>query len=636
MTKTLYSLDIETRALNQSGPNTFALEPFRVRQGSAEISSVAVCRPDNSVIQIVNDKAQHLWEREVRDLLRSLKGKRVFAHFTMFDVAWLIATLERRKFRPIPKEITDVVWADTALLTKWLINSQLAEDSRFSYSLANLAETFLPDHPSIKDFLEMKKQPFVAGENSEYWESRGQLDVVMTKALAEKLMPLVPESMRTGLMTEWSCIVPVANSWCNGIQIDESKIDEVEARLVAKMNESTNFLGLEGSVINSPKQLGNLLFGEWGLTPWSYTPTKTPSTAGDDLMWIQYELKGSSPGMADKLEYVLSYKSNKTLKSKYVDTLKTALSYTGDGYIYGGPKLFGTYTSRMTYSNTTVKDGPKVSIALHQLPRVKGKNAESIRAIRSLLVAPEGFGVVEVDASGQESRLMAIRSNDSVMLEIFKRRLNFHSMTGAAIIGMDYNEFMKRYKENDMYIIEQRQLGKLTNLSCNYRIGGPALASKAFTEYDTYMTAETGRFLVNTFSRQYEGVPKYWGNVIRSAKELGYTECYGGKRYKLSKWDEKNRWMTESSAINFPIQGAGASMKEIAISVTAKEFPEVIFALDLHDATFSYAPLDGLQETAEDLIGVLENIDYASFWGFEPPIPLPYESTIGANFGEVK
>jgi len=291
----------------------------------------------------------------------------------------------------------------------------------------------------------------------------------------------------------------------------------------------------------------------------------------------------------------------------------------------------------MTYSNRTKKDGPKVSIALHQLPRVKGKNAEAVRAIRSLLVAPEGFMVIENDASGQESRLMAIRSADPVMLEIFKRDLNFHSMTGAAIIGMDYNEFMKNYKASPSgYYVEQRQLGKLTNLSCNYRIGGPALAKKAFPEYDTYMTDDTGRFLVNTFSRQYAGIPVYWKEVIQFAKINGYTECFGGRRYKISKWDKKNRWLSESSAINMPIQGAGASMKEIAISELKRKIPEAIFSLDLHDATFCYIPENIEQQAEGAILDCLNNIDYEAFWGFTPSIPLPYESATGTNFGEVK
>ena len=634
----IYTLDVETRPINGGGTYA-ALEPWRARQKKAEISSLSICYPDNSIVQIRNEESVDRWKFQVKSALAPLKGKRVFAHNAGFDVAWLICTLQPEKFRSIPSDIFDIRWADTMTLIKWLINGQKPEDARFSYSLVNLIETFLSDHPSTKMFIDMKQQSVIAGQNSTYWEARGNLDVLMTKALAEKFMFKIPESMRIGLMTEWADIVHTANAWSNGIPIDVNGIEKVESTILSNMKSVTDNLQVEGTVLSSPQQLGDLLFNQWGLTPWSFTPTGKPCTAGDDIMWIQYNLKKTDPDRAINLGKVIRYKENKTLLSKYINTLKTALDYTEDGYIYGIPKLFGTYTGRMTYANTTVKNGPKVSIALHQLPRIKSenKNAAEVRAIRSLLKAPDGFGVIEVDAAGQESRLMAIRSGDPTMLEIFRNGLDFHGMTAAAIVGTDYAEFMTKYKEHETgYFKEQRQLGKLDNLSCNYRIGGRALANKAFTEYDTFMTEETGRFLVNTFARQYPGVPAYWSNVIQDAKALGYAEAYGGRRYKLNKWTDKYRWGTESSAINFPIQGAGASMKEIAIKEVGEKIPEAIFSLDLHDATFNFVSLDSIDTISKEMVSVLNGIDYKKYWGFDTPIPLTYEAGNGLNFGAVK
>lgn len=630
----LCALDIETKPIKNGGKYA-ALEPFRVHQNKAEISSIAVCYPDDKVVQITNTGED--FYQKMRSLLDSLSGCKVFAHNAIFDITFLIATMGKDKFKSIPSEILDIKWADTLTLVKWIINGQKPEDLRFSYSLRNLVATFLKDHPKTEEFLRIKDESHEAGQDEDYWTSRGQLDVIMTRALAVKMMDLVPDSMRVGLMTEWSDLVPVSNSWHNGIKIDVDKIQRVDDLLIKKMNSATSFLEIEGSVLSSPQQLGRLLFDQWGLTPLTRTPTGRPSTSGDDIKWIAYNVQDKDPDLAKRMNAVISYKENKTLQSKYIKTLREALDYTEDGYMYGIPKLFGTYTGRLTYSNRTVKDGPKVSIALHQLPRVKGNNAIEIKAIRSLLIAPEGFKVIEADASGQESRLMAIRSGDSVMLEIFNKGLNFHSMTAAAIIGMDYNEFQKEFKKvKSGYFVEQRQLGKLTNLSCNYRIGGKALANKAFADYDTFLTEETGRFLVNTFSRQYSGIPMYWSEVIRSTRQLGYTEAFGGRRYKINKWSEKDRWMSESSAINFPIQGSGGSMKEIAISVLSKKMPECFLTLDMHDGIFYVTPSEDTELIEKNLVRCLNDIDYEKFWGFVPPIPLPYESGSGSNFGELK
>ena len=356
-------------------------------------------------------------------------------------------------------------------------------------------------------------------------------------------------------------------------------------------------------------------------------------------MWLQYNLlKDGHSEMADKVGLILQAKVVSTVMSKYVKTTHEALAHTGDGYIYGAPRIFGTYTGRFTYSNTTksidfesdTESKYKTGIALHQMPR-KAKN------IRAMLLPPEGTVLYEADASGQESRLMALRSGDETMLKVFRDDLNFHSMTGANIIGVDYWDFEEaRAKEHDEgYYTEQRQLGKLTNLSCNYRIGGKSLSEKSFVNYDTFMTVETGNFLVKTFNRSYSGVPQYWEDVVWDSKQSGYTEAFGGRRFKLSKW-HSDRWMTESSAINVPIQGAGASMKEIAIAEMYVKNPSSQFALDLHDASFMYVPEENHTRSIKELDETLANINYSKYWGFTPSIPLPYESKFGVNFSQVK
>lgn len=625
----IWSLDIETRSTSGAAPYG-ALEPWRVRQGRAEISSIAVCRPDDMVLQIFNEGSN--WVEQVRDVLKVIKGQVVYGQRTDFDIAWLIATIQSEK-RGVPQLISDITWRDTKLLAKWLINGQLAEATHFSMSLWSLVKTFLPEHPMTPEFVEMKQKKVVPGEDEAYWRERGHLDALLTRALAVKLQDRLPLEQVVGYMTECECLAPVANAWANGIRVGVDDIEAVEVEVGKKMKEATDFLGIDGARLNSPKQLGRLLFEQWQLEPRSYGKSGDPSTGKDDLMWIQYDLKqrfGNDHPLVKKMDMVMQFKRNRTIDSKYLKTLRMALSNTQDGHIYGSPNLFGTYTGRMTYSNETVK-GYKTSIALHQIPR-------KAKEVRGLLRPPEGMHVIESDASGQESRLMAIRSGDESMLQVFREGLNFHSMTGAAITGMDYYEFQKNYEEGggSGFYTEQRQLGKLTNLSCNYRIGGKSLSEKAFVDYDTHMTPNEGTYLVKTFNRQYPGVPRYWSEVVALAKQLGYTECFGGRRYKIKEWGPNDSWRSESSAINFPIQGGGASMKEINVAETAKKLKSCWFALDLHDATFNFTDDPQPDELTKEVNRFLDDIDYKRYWGFEPPIPLAYESAYGKSFKDVK
>lgn len=632
-----YVLDIETAAIDKSMVLHAGLEPWRLRQGNAKITSIAVCRPDSTTFQIVNDSDG--WLYEVKNLLKELQGQIVYAHYAVFDIAWLIAQIQPDRTGSVPGLIRGINWRCSQLLCKWICNGQIAEDSRFSYSLANLTKIFLKEDPDTAEFVRMKAMGFNAGVNDQYWIDRGNMDVIMTGKLVEFLLTKIQQPQIIGLLTEFKCLVSVANSWIMGIRIDQKILERLQPEMAKQKTDFAKRLGVDEGLFTSPKQLGNLLFNTWGLPIQSRTPTGAPGCSKEDLMLLQYNLLNTGiKDYAEKVGFILEAKVISTIMSKYIKTTYEALAHTTDGYIYGAPRIFGTYTGRFTYSNTTkstdfesdTESKYKTGIALHQMPR-KAKN------IREMLLPPEGMALYEADASGQESRLMAIRSGDETMLKIFRDNMNFHSMTGANIIGADYWEFEKaRDEEHGVgYYTEQRQLGKLTNLSCNYRIGGKALSVKAFVNYDTFMTIETGNFLVNTFKRAYPGIPKFWDNAIWESKVAGYADVFGGRRFKLSKW-ESDRWMTESSAINVPIQGAGASMKEIAIAEMYCKNQDCNFALDLHDASFMYIKEEDVKERAKELDDTLANIDYEKYWGFKPSIPLPYESVFGADFSEVK
>lgn len=632
----IYALDLETEATDPRMKMHAALEPWRLRQNRARITSISINDGDQT-LRIVNNGGD--FTGEVIAALESLKGHVVYCHNAVFDVAWLIALLQVSRTSPVPNVIRNIQWRDTSLLCRWLINGQMDETIRFSYSLVNLVQTFLKDDPMTPFFVKMKTQSVAPGDNPEYWELRGDMDAIMTRKLAIHLQSKMPAEQRQGFITEQRCIPAVANSWIVGIRVDQEQLRKNDVHFQQVRATAATTLQVDTDIFTSTKRLPHLLYQQWGLPVIKRTPSGNPACDADTLKWLQYQLiKDGNQEMADKLGTIMTAKQAATLHSKYVKSMIEALQHTQDGYLYPSPRIFGTYTGRFTYSSATSgrdfeEDKQrkfKCSIAAHQIPRKD-------KMIRASLCAPPGYVIYEADASGQESRLMALRSGDDMMIQIFAQDLNFHSMTGASIIGMDYTDFQASYDREGGagYYTEQRQLGKLTNLSCNYRIGGKSLAEKAFLDYDTFMTEETGRFLVQTFNRTYRGVPKYWEDVIWSSRTSGYTETFSRRRYKLTDWST-HRWITESSAINVPIQGAGADMKEIAIVETFEKVPEAIFVLDLHDANFFYVPEARASELHAKLDQTLNGINYETYWQFKLPIPLPYESKRGLTFAEVK
>lgn len=615
----MYALDIETSSKSGDLADGYALEPWRVRQGLGYISSIAIYSPERDQ-QILRPTADQLIE-----LLESLRGQEVYGHFVMFDVAWIMASIEPNRLARIHSAVTGVRWRDTALLAKWVVNGRKAEDMRLSYSLLNLINVFKDKmgYPGAEDFIRMKQQE-VHSAHDQYWEERGKLDVIWTYRLAEFLLSQLPQACRRGFVIEQRAIAQVANSWLIGMRVDKKALLAAEDQIERDIASGCEELGLPESVVSSPTQLGKIVFGDWGFEPISRTKTGKPSADADT--WIILAHQTGDP----RLKKLLKVRQSLTLRSKYIRTAHEALARTGDGYMYGKPQLFGTSSGRLTYSSET-KSGMKVSIAQHQIPRKD-------KIIRNYLRPPEGVGVFETDAAAQESRIMGIWSGDPEIIRIFNTGINFHSFTASSIYGSAYEEFQHHYKlesakDQGGQYTEWRQMGKLTNLSCNYRIGGKSLSKKALTEYDTYMSEIEGRKLVNLFKRTYSGIPDYWDNIIAFAKQHGYTYTLAQRRYKvpLDMLNSSDAWKVEGTIISHPIQGTGGDMFLAALS----QVPEARMQTSLHDGIFW---LVDSQEEADYILEKVNATPYADLWQMDSlSIPLLYEGTrIGESYADVK
>jgi DNA polymerase-1 len=297
--------------------------------------------------------------------------------------------------------------------------------------------------------------------------------------------------------------------------------------------------------------------------------------------------------------------------------------------------LFGTQSGRLTYSSETMS-GMKVSIAQHQIPRKD-------KIVRSYLEPPPGTKLFETDAMAQESRIMGIWSGDPEIIRIFSEGINFHSSMAAEIYGMAYETFQEGYKSESKQglegvFTERRQMGKLTNLSCNFRIGGKSLSKKALTEYDTYMTEMEGRKLVNTFKQKYPNVPAYWNSIIAFAKQHGYSYTLSQRRYKvpIDMLNSSDAWKVEGTVISHPIQGTGGDMFLAAMS----QVPEARIQTTMHDGVF-FVVDEGRagQEEAEYILDQMNKTPYEKLWDMATPLPIPllYEaSKIGSSYADVK
>lgn len=623
----LIGIDIETKSLVDDHPE-FSLQPWRVLTGEAIITDVSVATIEGKSKTIAYS------EGAMDELLASerVRGQKLVWFNGLFDLSFLYAAgHDLSRFNHI----------DAQHLWKWVKNSQRTEMGGFSWSLGAAAAYWLEDLPWCDEFVAMKKRgaEIVAGQDADYWTKRAAFDALATVLISERcLKQLTPKQIRSASV-EGACLWANAKSWVKGVLVNVAKCKEMSAGITQEMAAIELSLGVHNptklskdimgdveawtpsKILRSPKKKCELIYETWGFKCKRFTPGGAPSSDKAALTYLADK--------DDRFIELLRWSELNTQFTKFINTPQEASKYLDSSYLHPAPRMFSTYTGRMTYTGK-IKNKFKTGCALHQWPRPK--------QLRKLVGPPPGKKLVEFDAAGQENRIMAILSQDPTMLGIFKNEMDIHSYTGADLAGISYDAFMKLKAAGNEAVAGGhgfRYQGKFNNLSNQYRVGARTQRIQARVQYGMnveYMTVVNWQ---NAWHRLYPGVKQYWKNAIRKAQELGYAETLGGRRFYLTHWSGDFRWGTESSAINFPIQGTGADMKELAVAVLTRKHPEFEYAFDLHDALFGYVDIDMPNSKLLEMRETLDNLPYKEVWGVDLPIDLLWDCQVGPNWGEM-
>ncbi|OHD24247.1 MAG: hypothetical protein A2Y38_19975 [Spirochaetes bacterium GWB1_59_5] len=355
-----------------------------------------------------------------------------------------------------------------------------------------------------------------------------------------------------------------------------------------------------------------------------------------------------------------------------------ATTQTGFWLARSNGKIFITgNTSRMTYSSSqkaaitriVIKTDRKTKeqteveqtrneelptgVALHQWKRGK--------EFRSLIEAPEGFDILELDFAGQEFRWMAVASNDPTMLSLCAPGEDAHSYMGAQIAQMDYRTLVQLVHAEDKEAELQRKLGKFANLSFQYRVGPKTATAKARVDYELDVDELFIKQILATYKAAYPYVAGggqiagYWATQICKCRQLAYAETFAGRRVNLNgNWgNKKESWKLESTAINYPIQGTGGDQKYLALAVARNLLPKYnavevrpehqpAYAhwarvyYELHDGLFFIIPKAKTQLAAHELRYALSNLPYKKAWGIDLPIQFPVDGKFGPSWGALK
>lgn len=584
----------------------YALQAYRVPQAGVRAVSVA-----NTEIAIGTLNPP---DHQFQSMMDAWAGKQLVAWNTPFDLSWLYA-LEI-------KCVDQVNWLDAMLLWRHLtVEPEEEGKPRKSYSLEAAMKEFFPDQAGFKEFTDFQTTD---PEELKKLLHRNKEDARFTCILGEKFWSELSPRQRAAALIESRCLPMVAQTYVDGIWIDREALKTLKDTLKYQAEKAYNTLknhypAIDEVNLGSPKQLSELLYNVWHLTPPRITAKGAPSTDKFAL----HELAETYP----QARLLRDYREAKYNLAKYVTSTEASLTYNGDGRVRPQAKVFATYTGRMSYYSKQGKGKQEkpTGIALHQWKRGQ--------EFRDVIIPPPGYSLIELDFAGQEFRWMAVASKDETMLSLCAPGEDAHSYMGARVAGIDYRELMRTREEPAGK--KQRKLGKFANLSFQYRIGAKAAAVKARVEYELNLSEGEVRQLIAKYQSSYPGVPIYWVDAVNLARKNGYAETFAGRRVQLR---NQATWAADSTSINYPIQGTGADQKYLALAIARNVLPDFDgkFYMELHDGLFFVIPEAKAEKGGRELQKILSNLPYKQAWGIDFPIQFPVDLKIGPSWGQLK
>ena len=353
------------------------------------------------------------------------------------------------------------------------------------------------------------------------------------RALEEKMREMIEKAGMLCVLRDIE--LPLMPLLCEiektGFKIDCDGINEYGEALDALGHELTERIYMQAGRefnINSPKQLGEVLFEEIGL-PHKKKKTKTGySTDAETLE----ELRSYSPIIDD----ILEYRQVTKLRNTYASVLPTVADE--NGRIHTDFKQTLTATGRLSSADPNLQNIP-----------IRTKMG---RQFRKYFIAKDGYSLIDADYSQIELRLLAHISGDYTMREAFIGGQDIHTKTASAVFGVPESEVTE----------DMRKRAKAVNFCIVYGIGGFSLAKDINTS-----VAEATQYIKN-YKMNYPDIDRYLDEVVKQAEADGYTTTEFGRRRYIPEITAQNgnlRAFGRRVAMNAPIQGTAADVMKLAM-----------------------------------------------------------------------
>ena len=383
-----------------------------------------------------------------------------------------------------------------------------------------------------------------------------------------------------------------------GIRIDRNQLEQFGAMLTQRIAACEEIIfSYTGGIfnINSPKQLGEVLFDKLGLPP-SKKTQKGYSTNAEVLE----KLKDKHP----IIPAIMDYRMLTKLKSTYADGLLKEIGEDG--------RVHTTFQNLVTATGRLSSTEPN----LQNIPVRTDLGAE----IRKMFVPEPGCVLVDADYSQIELRVLAHIADDAAMQKAFCDRVDIHTATASQVFGVPVEEVTPL----------QRRHAKAVNFGIVYGISEFSLAE------DIGVSRHEAREYIDNYLANYSGVRDYMKQVVADARETGYTQTlYGRRRYvpELKSSNFNVRSAAERVTLNTPIQGTAADIIKLAMlrveEALAASFPDAKLLLQVHDELIVECPEAQSAAVAALVSREMEGVAQLK-------VPLTAEAHFGKSWYEAK
>lgn len=508
-------------------------------------------KENNELIIKTVTREGNILDKRIKYIFLSVDGKKIYyvEEDSIYKLEYIFTSNEIKKLgynlkddyislKPYGIKLENIYFDIT--IAEYLIDSM----SSTSYECSAIAMKYLTKKVKTKEELLGKGVKAKKYQDLDFEELSSHISQIIYTV--KNVMPIMEENLKESNMdgllyhVEMPLVEVLADMEYEGVKVDKEKLNELGSQfkeIIKKLESEIYEISGEEFNINSPKQLGVILFEKLGLPVIKKTKTGYSTNAE-----VLDKLKDQSP-IIDK---IIEYRQIVKLNSTYVEGLLSIINPI-DGRIHSSFNQTITTTGRISSTEPNLQNIP-----------VK---LEMGRNIRKVFISDKGCKLVDADYSQVELRVLAHMSQDETMIDAFKHNEDIHTKTASQVFNVSMDEVTSK----------QRSDAKAVNFGIVYGKSDFGLSE------DLNIPVKQAKEYIENYFNKYNKIKEFMDNIIDDASSNGYVTTILNRRRYIPEIKSSNFMLRNAgkrAAMNAPIQGSAADIIKIAMINVYKKLEE--------------------------------------------------------------